>query len=186
MEEYDKNRFRENAPKEMVRELEAMGYLIRKEAGPRFQIKNKDTYMDATNPEARAFVWDKLKTHYYDKGIHLFWLDECEPEVTKYEYDNYRFFVGSDKEVGNLYPKEFARMVYEGRRVEGEEEILSLVRCAWAGSQKYGVLVWTGYSRCACCYERQQRAGGISAGGNVSWVNLDLLTGSYYWLILGL
>ena len=32
-----------------------------------------------------------MKEHYYDKGIHLFWMDECEPEITKYEYDNYRF-----------------------------------------------------------------------------------------------
>ena len=129
---------------ENCRELEELGYLIRTEQGPRFGIKNKDTYMDATNPMAREYVWGKLKEHYYDKGIHLFWLDECEPEVTKYEYDNYRFYAGSHKEAGNLYPKEFARMVYEGRRREGETDILSLVRCAWAGSQRYGALVWTG------------------------------------------
>ncbi len=144
--------------------MEEMGYLIRTEAGPRLQIKNKDTYMDATNPEARAFVWDKLKAHYYDKGIHLFWLDECEPEVTKYEYDNYRFSIGSDKETGNLYPKEFARMVYEGRRAEGEEEILSLVRCAWAGAQKYGALVWTGDICSDFISLRNQIAAGMNMG----------------------
>ena len=27
-----------------------------------------------TNPEAREFVWRKLKQNYYDKGIRLFWL----------------------------------------------------------------------------------------------------------------
>ncbi len=124
--------------------MEEMGYLIRTEMGPRLGIKNKDTYMDATNPEAREFVWQKLKKNYYDKGIRLFWLDECEPEVTKYEYGNYRTYAGSHKEAGNLYPRKFARMVYEGRRAQGEEEVLSLVRCAWAGSQKYGALVWTG------------------------------------------
>lgn len=124
--------------------MEEMGYLIRTEAGPRMGIKNKDTYMDATNPETRAFVWSKIKEHYYDKGIRLFWLDECEPEVTKYEYDNYRFYLGSHKEAGNIYPKKVAQMAYEGRRKEGEEKILSLVRCAWVGSQKYGALVWTG------------------------------------------
>lgn len=82
---------------ENFRDMEEMGYLIRTEMGPRMGVKNKDTYMDATNPEARAFVWEKLKKNYYDKGIRLFWLDECEPELTKYEYDNYRFFLGTQK-----------------------------------------------------------------------------------------
>ena len=54
--------------------MEEMGYLIRTEAGPRLGIKNKDTYMDATNPDARKFVWQKLKENYFDKGIHLFGL----------------------------------------------------------------------------------------------------------------
>lgn len=155
--------------------MEEMGYLIRTEAGPRFQIKNKDTYMDATNPDARAFVWDKLKAHYYDKGIHLFWLDECEPEVTKYEYDNYRFFAGSDKEAGNLYPREFARMVYEGRKAEGEEDILSLVRCAWAGSQRYGALVWTGDISSDFTSLRNQVAAGMNVGlSGLPWWTTDI------------
>ena len=29
-------------------------------------------------------------------------------------------------------------------KAEGEKDIMSLVRCAWAGSQKYGVLTWSG------------------------------------------
>ena len=155
--------------------MEEMGYLIRTEAGSRLLIKNRDTYMDATNPDARKFVWEKLKAHYYDKGIHLFWLDECEPEVTKYEYENYRFFKGSDKEVGNMYPKEFARMVYEGRKAEGEEQILSLLRCAWAGSQRYGALVWTGdiYSDFECL--RNQVAAGMNMGlSGLPWWTTDI------------
>lgn len=129
---------------ENYRELEEKGYLLRTEYGPRLGIKNKDTYFDATNPEARDYVWDHLKRNYYDKGIHLFWLDECEPEVSGYTYRNYRFYAGSDLESGNIYPREFARMVYEGRKREGETDIVSLCRCAWAGSQRYGALVWTG------------------------------------------
>ena len=155
--------------------MEEMGYLIRTEAGSRMNIKNKDTYMDATNPEAREFVWEKLKAHYYDKGIHLFWLDECEPEVTKYEYENYRFYAGSDKEAGNLYPKEFARMVYEGRKEEGEEDILSLTRCAWAGSQRYGALVWTGDVYSDFNSLRNQIAAGMNMGlSGIPWWTTDI------------
>ncbi len=155
--------------------MEEMGYLIRTEQGPRLGIKNKDTYMDATNPEARKFVWGKLKEHYYDNGIRLFWLDECEPEVTKYEYDNYRFCAGTHKEAGSLYPKEFAGMVYEGRRREGEEEILSLVRCAWAGSQKYGALVWTGDVCSDFISLRNQVAAGMNMGlSGFPWWTTDI------------
>ena len=47
-------------------------------------------------------------------------------------------------EVGNLYPKYYARMAYEGMEAEGQKNIVNLLRCAWAGSQKYGALVWSG------------------------------------------
>ncbi len=155
--------------------MEEMGYLIRTEAGTRLLVKSRDTYMDATNPEARDFVWGKLKAHYYDKGIHLFWLDECEPEVTRYEYDNFRFSMGSDKEAGNLYPKEFARMVYEGRKAEGEEEILSLIRCAWAGSQRYGALVWTGDISSDFNSLKNQIAAGMNMGlSGIPWWTTDI------------
>ena len=29
-------------------------------------------------------------------------------------------------------------------RSEGQEQVLNLLRCAWAGSQRYGALVWSG------------------------------------------
>lgn len=160
---------------ENYRYMEEMGYLIRTEAGPRMGIKNKDTYMDATNPEARAFVWEKLRKNYYDKGIRLFWLDECEPELTRYEYENYRYWAGSHKEIGNVYPKEFARMVYEGRMEAGEEEILSLTRCAWAGSQKYGTLVWTGDVSSDFSTLRNQVTAGMNMGlSGFPWWTTDI------------
>lgn len=160
---------------ENFRDMEEMGYLIRTEMGPRMGVKNKDTYMDATNPEARAFVWEKLKKNYYDKGIRLFWLDECEPELTKYEYDNYRFFLGTQKEAGNIYPKEFARMAYEGLEAEGEENILSLVRCAWAGSQRYGALVWTGDVASDFAILKNQVTAGMNMGlSGFPWWTTDI------------
>ena len=44
----------------------------------------------------------------------------------------------------NTYPVGYAKGFYEGLKAEGEKEVMSLVRCAWAGSQKYGVLTWSG------------------------------------------
>ena len=45
-------------------------------------------------------------------------MDEAEPEFTNYEYGNHRFYLGSDLEIGNIFPREYARMAYEG--MEGE------------------------------------------------------------------
>ncbi|MCH3972288.1 MAG: family 31 glucosidase [Oscillospiraceae bacterium] len=155
--------------------MEEMGYLIRSEAGPRMGIKNKDTYMDATNPGARAFVWQQLKKNYFDKGIRLFWLDECEPEISRYEYENFRFYQGSDKAVGNIYPKEFSRMAYEGLHKQGVQNVVSLTRCAWAGSQKYGALVWTGDLSSDFASLKNQIANGLNMGlAGLPWWTTDI------------
>ncbi len=122
------------------------GMLVRNDRGPSNHTVcvKPAVFYDATNPRAREFVWDTVKKNYYDKGIRLFWLDEAEPEYLMYDYDNHRYHEGSCAEVGNIYPVEYARGFYEGLKSAGEKEIISLVRCAWAGSAKYGALVWSG------------------------------------------
>lgn len=77
-------------------------------------------------------------------GHSTFWLDEAEPEFTTYDFENYRYFAGPVAEVGNIYPREYARLFYEGQKSEGQEDIVNLIRCAWAESQRYGALVWSG------------------------------------------
>ena len=39
-----------------------------------------------------------------------------------------------------IAPVMYAKGFYDGLKAAGERKILSLVRCAWAGSQKFGVL----------------------------------------------
>ena len=38
----------------------------------------------------------------------------------------------------------YSRLFYDGMKAEGQQDIVNLVRCAWAGSQRYGALVWSG------------------------------------------
>lgn len=52
-------------------------------------------FYDPANPDA-GYVWNKAKENYYDKGIRIFWLDEAEPEYTVYDFDNYRYFEGTN------------------------------------------------------------------------------------------
>ncbi len=101
-------------------------------------------YYDATNPKAREYVWSKCKKNYYDHGIKIFWLDEAEPEYDVYDFDNYRYAMGPNVQIGNIYPQHYSRTFYDGMQAEGQDNIVNLVRCAWAGSQRYGALVWSG------------------------------------------
>ena len=156
-------------------EMEELGLLTRSEYGKRLGQLNVASVIDVTNPETRSYVWEKIKKHYYDLGIKIFWLDEAEPELTGYEFSHYRYFRGSDMEIGNIYPKEYARMAYEGMEAEGQENIVNLLRCAWAGSQKYGALVWSGDIDSSFRSLRCQLAAGLNMGlAGLPWWTTDI------------
>ena len=128
-------------------EMKARNLLVTAERGEdiAMMFEGPSQYFDATNPAARAFVWDRCREHYADLGVDAFWLDEAEPEYGSYDFENYRYQAGPNLQVGNLYPVDYNRGFYEGQAAMGREgEIVNLTRCAWAGSQKYGALVWSG------------------------------------------
>ncbi len=160
---------------ENYEEMEELGYLTRSEHGKRLGQLGNAAIIDVTNPDGREYVWSKIKKNYYKKGIHIFWLDEAEPEFTGYEFSHYRYFRGADMEVGNIYPKEYARMAYEGMEKEGQENILNLLRCAWAGSQRYGTLVWSGDIDSSFRSLRNQLAAGLNMGiSGIPWWTTDI------------
>ncbi len=101
------------------------------------------TFYDATNPEARQFVWDKVTEGYRRYGIRAFWLDACEPEMRPEDPASNLFHLGLGPEVQCVYPREHARGFAEGLWAQGEQAVL-LCRSAWAGSQRYGAAVWSG------------------------------------------
>ena len=51
-------------------------------------------FYDATNPDARDYLWEQLHTNYYKYGIKVFWLDACEPEIKPGHVDNLRLSMG--------------------------------------------------------------------------------------------
>lgn len=122
------------------------GFLVHSESGVKINMLMIDptSFVDMTHPAARSFVWDKIKKNYYDNGVRAFWLDVAEPEYSSYDFENYRYHQGSVLEVGNQYPVWYTKMIYDGLIRAGETDVVSLVRCAWAGSQRYGALVWSG------------------------------------------
>lgn len=166
---------------ENYNEMLEKGYLIRTERGFRvgLNFQGATIHYDATNPKARKYVWEKVKNNYYNKGIKVFWLDEAEPEYTVYDFDNYRYYLGTDLEIGNIYPVDYARTFYEGMKSEGQENIVNLIRCAWAGSQKYGTLVWSGDIESSFSSMKNQLAAGLNMGiAGIPWWTTDI--GGFY------
>ena len=126
-------------------EMRERGLLIRPERGSQCFDFLGDSYLyDATNPAAQAYLWDKCRRNYFEDGIDMFWLDEAEPEYTAYDFDNYRYYLGTDLQVGNVYPVMHAKAFWDGQTAAGQKDICNLIRCVWAGSQKYGVVLWSG------------------------------------------
>ncbi|EED18798.1 glycosyl hydrolase, putative [Talaromyces stipitatus ATCC 10500] len=162
---------------ENYEEMLAKGYLIRTDRGIRtaMNFQGETVHFDATNPGSRKYVWEKARQNYYSKGIKVFWLDEAEPEYSAYDFDNYRYHLGSNVTIGNIYPREYARAFYEGQTEAGQKNIVNLLRCAWAGSQKYGALVWSGDIASSWESLRCQLAAGLNMGmAGIPWWTTDI------------
>ncbi len=153
------------------------GYLVRAHRGVDVQQEflGNTRFIDVTHPGARDFLWQMLKRNYRDHGVRLFWLDEAEPEYGKYDFDNYRYHAGEVLAVGNAYPLHYTQAVYDGLQADGEREIVSLVRCAWAGSQRYGALVWSGDIHSSFTAMRNQLSAGLNmAMAGIPWWTTDI------------
>lgn len=157
-------------------EMDERGFLIRPERGSQcFDFLGDSMIYDATNPKAREYIWEKCRQNYYDDGIDMFWLDEAEPEYTAYDFDNFRYHLGSDLQVGNIYPRCHAQAFYEGQRKAGQTDICNLLRCAWVGSQKYAALVWSGDIQGNFETLRDQFAAGLNMGiAGIPWWTTDI------------
>jgi alpha-D-xyloside xylohydrolase len=102
-------------------------------------------YYDATNEAARRLLWQDVRENYYRHGVRVWWLDACEPEYPDAGFaQRARYAEGSGPAVGNIYPIRHAQGCYEGMREAGETDVVLLARSAWAGSQRWGVALWSG------------------------------------------
>ncbi|KAK8252205.1 glycosyl hydrolases family 31-domain-containing protein [Phyllosticta capitalensis] len=164
-------------------EMLSHGFLIRADKGLRtaYEIRGQPPYVDFTNPAAGSYVWNKIKQNYWDLGIKAFWLDEAEPQYTVYDFDIWRYSLGPVMQIGNVYPREYARAFYHGMRQSGgggqssSNSIINLVRCAWAGSQKYGALVWSGDIASSWQSLRNQLSAGLNMGlAGIPWWTTDI------------
>lgn len=163
--------------------LHDRGLLVRTARGVEATITLHDTrppgivhayLLDATNPETRAALWERVEEGYHRLGIRSFWLDADEPEIRPLHPDNLRYALGPGAAVHNLYPMLHARGIHDGLQAAGETEILSLNRSAWAGSQRYGAAIWSGDVDATFEALRAQVPAGLNAGlSGIPWWTTD-------------
>lgn len=97
--------------------------------------------IDIYKPEASVWFWEIYKKlHAY--GAAGFWGDLGEPEVHPAQLKH------GDKwadEVHNIYGHDWARLLYEGYRKDfPAERPFILMRAGYSGSQRFGMVPWSG------------------------------------------
>lgn len=117
---------------------------------------NSNIY-DAFNRKGRELYWQQVQRGLYRHGVDAWWCDSSEPVTPEWERlrkppagEMYRNFV---EEASKLMPAEktnayglyHAKAIYEGQRGETKEKrVVDLTRNGYAGSQKYGTILWSG------------------------------------------
>ena len=120
--------------------------LVRTENGQRgtFEFYGLQDFIDPTNPRTREYVWEQIKKTYYSYGIKTYWLDEAEPEVHPQQFKNLKFYIGNGAQTALTYPYYYQKLFYDALKAEGEEDVATLTRASYPGSQKFGAIVWNG------------------------------------------
>ena len=157
-------------------EMMERGLLMRTERGAAqtYDYQGDCVTIDPTNPETRAYVWEKCKEHYYNYGIDFFWLDNSEPDLTKYDFDNFRYYIGPALECSNIFPQWYSRTYFDPMTALGAQPV-NLLRSGWAGSQKYGNVLWSGDVPSSWESLRDQIVAGQNIGvAGIPWWNTDI------------
>ena len=97
--------------------------------------------IDIYNPKGASWFWSIYKG-LREKGIVGIWGDLGEPEVHPTALKHYN---KSADEVHNIYGHDWAGLIYKGYKNDfSEERPFILMRAGYSGSQRYGMIPWSG------------------------------------------
>ena len=97
--------------------------------------------IDIYNPKAASWFWSIYKG-LKNKGIEGVWGDLGEPEVHPKDLQHYS---GSADEVHNIYGHDWAGLIHKGYKNDfPNERPFILMRAGYSGSQRYGLIPWSG------------------------------------------
>ena len=150
-------------------------------------LANASTY-DAYSEEGRALYWTQLERELVAAGVDAWWCDSTEPftpdwsgkqklsDRARYELAGETFDQYIDSRQSNLYALLHAMGIYEHeRRQRPEQRVVNLTRSGYIGSQRYGVILWSGDISASWSTLRQQIAVGLNVAlSGVPWWTLDI------------
>jgi alpha-glucosidase len=132
-------------PSRLYPEMAARGMLAKHPNGEPFTFQfwtgGVAALADFSNPETRAF-WKAQHQPLVESGIAGWWLDLNEPEV---HYPTMIHHLGPAQAVHNTESIRMQETVYSAlQEFCPDKRPFMMSRSAWAGSQRYGVGLWSG------------------------------------------
>ncbi len=98
--------------------------------------------VDIYKKEGADWFWGIYKAFIEDYGFEGWWGDLGEPEVHPSDLQHAK---GSADEVHNIYGHDWARLIYEGYQKDFPEiRPFILMRAGYSGSQRFGMIPWSG------------------------------------------
>ncbi|WP_298540670.1 TIM-barrel domain-containing protein [uncultured Aquimarina sp.] len=98
--------------------------------------------VDIYDQKGAAWFWNIYKTYTQEYGVSGWWGDLGEPEVHP---STLLHATGSADEVHNIYGHDWARLVQEGYKKDfPEQRPFILMRAGYSGSQRFGMIPWSG------------------------------------------
>ena len=128
---------------------------------------------NAFEQDGRALYWNQVENHLACHGIDGWWADSSEPVTPEWEhgmepeagtaYQEYirDTFAVMPPEKANAYGMYHSKTIWDGQRsCFPEKRVVNLTRSGWAGSQRYGTIMWSGDIAASWeCLENQVKAG---------------------------
>ncbi len=196
---FDKNRF--PAPKEMTDELHRMGIHFMMSIWPNMSPNTEDNaefkaaklllpgtdIYNAFDEKARNLYFSQVERNLLPSEADAFWCDSSEPITPEWEHhiepEDGEKYCEFKTDAGNIMPLEMANSyglyhamtIWDGlRRIRPDKRVVNLTRSGWAGSQKYGTILWSGdVSASWDCLRKQVRAGLQMAASGMPYWTLD-------------
>ncbi|MBY5921225.1 TIM-barrel domain-containing protein [Ferrimonas balearica] len=97
--------------------------------------------IDVFSDKGQGWFWG-IYQGLMEQGVSGWWGDLGEPEVHPHDTVH---AIGTADEIHNAYGHQWARMVYEGlRKAQPDQRPMIMMRSGFVGSQRYGMIPWTG------------------------------------------
>ena len=97
--------------------------------------------LDLTNPSAKQWWWNKHPA-FWGNELSGIWSDLGEPEAHP---ETMNHFLGNRDKVHNIFNFLWSQLLFEGiNQIRLNKRVFNLTRSAFAGSQRYGIIPWSG------------------------------------------